>query len=37
MGVVSTPNASNLKMRFDCGKDNNGKLIIEGRTYSKRN
>jgi len=35
MGVVSTPNASSLKMRFDCGKDNNGKLIIKNRTYAK--
>jgi len=35
MGVVSTPNASSLKMRFECGKDYNNKLIIKSRTYSK--
>ncbi|HSQ87407.1 DUF1659 domain-containing protein [Romboutsia sp.] len=35
MAVIPTKNPSSLKMRFDCGKDENGKTIVKSRTYSK--
>ena len=37
MAVISTNNPSGLKLRFDCGKDDNGKMIVKTKTYSKVN
>ncbi len=37
MAVISTNNPSGLKLRFDCGKDDNGKVIVKTKTYSKVN
>ena len=37
MSIVSTNNPTGLKLRFDCGKDNNGKVIVKSKTYSKIN
>lgn len=34
MAVTVIKNPSGLKMRFDCGKDENGKAIRKTRTYS---
>ncbi|MGL5711972.1 MAG: DUF1659 domain-containing protein [Paraclostridium sp.] len=32
--IVEIKNASSLRMRFDCGLDNDGKSITKSRTYS---
>lgn len=32
--VVQTKNPSSLRIRFDCGLDDNNKSIIKSRTYS---
>ncbi|MEF9992463.1 MAG: DUF1659 domain-containing protein [Romboutsia sp.] len=32
--VVPIKNPSSLKMRFNCGEDDNGKLITKSRSYS---
>ncbi|MGL5713059.1 MAG: DUF1659 domain-containing protein [Paraclostridium sp.] len=32
--VVQTKNPSSLRMRFDCGLNNEGKSIIKSKTYS---
>lgn len=37
MAIVSTNNPTGLKLRFDCGKDNNGKVVVKSKTYSKIN
>ncbi len=37
MAVISTNNPTGLKLRFDCGKDDNGKVIVKTKTYSKVN
>lgn len=37
MAVISTNNPTGLKLRFDCGKDDNGKMIVKTKTYSKVN
>ena len=34
MAVVSTPNASSIKVKFDHGTDLNGDRIIKTKTYS---
>lgn len=34
MAVTVIKNPSGLKMKFDCGKDENGKAIRKTRTYS---
>lgn len=34
MAVVLTKNPTGLKLRFDCGKDDNNKTIIRSKTYS---
>ena len=34
MGVSETKNPSALKIKFDCGYDDNGKTIVKSRTYS---
>lgn len=34
MAVTAIKNPSGLKMRFDCGKDDNGKAIRKTKTYS---
>lgn len=34
MAVISTPNASSVKVKFDHGTDLNGDRIIKTRTYS---
>lgn len=34
MAVSETKNASALKLKMDCGLDDNGKSIIRSRTYS---
>ena len=34
MTVVSTPNASSIKVKFDHGTDLNGDRIIKTKTYS---
>ena len=35
MAVIPTKNPSSLKMRFDCGLDENQKTIVKSKTYSK--
>ncbi len=37
MAVITTNNPTGLKLRFDCGKDDNGKMIVKTKTYSKVN
>lgn len=37
MAVISTNNPTGLKLRFDCGKDDNGKVVVKTKTYSKIN
>lgn len=32
--IVEIKNPSSLKMRFDCGEDDNGKTITKSRSYS---
>ena len=32
--IVEIKNPSTLKMRFDCGEDDNGKIITKSRSYS---
>lgn len=34
MAVTAIKNPSGLKMKFDCGKDENGKAIRKTKTYS---
>lgn len=34
MSLVITKNPSGLKMRFDCGKNEDGKTIVKSKTYS---
>lgn len=34
MTIVSTKNPSGLKLKFDCGKGENGKSIVKTKTYS---
>lgn len=34
MAVTETNNPSALKIKFDCGLDNDGKTIVRSRTYS---
>lgn len=34
MAIVSIKNPSGLKLKFDCGKGENGKSIIKTKTYS---
>ena len=34
MTVSETKNASALKIKFDCGYDDNGKTIVKSRTFS---
>ncbi|KHS57789.1 MULTISPECIES: DUF1659 domain-containing protein [Terrisporobacter] len=34
MAVVSTPNASSIKVKFDHGTDLNGDRVIKTKTYS---
>ena len=34
MAVVSTPNASSVKVKFDHGTDLNGDRVIKTKTYS---
>lgn len=34
MAVISTPNASSIKIKFDKGTDLNGDRIIKTKTYS---
>ena len=34
MPVSETKNPSALKIRFDCGYDDNGKTIVKSRTFS---
>lgn len=34
MSVVSTPNASSIKVKFDHGTDLNGDRVIKTKTYS---
>ncbi|MGL5752710.1 MAG: DUF1659 domain-containing protein [Paraclostridium sp.] len=34
MAVSETKNASSLKLKLDCGTDNDGKSIVRSRTYS---
>lgn len=34
MAVISTPNASSVKIKFDQGTDLNGDRIIKTKTYS---
>ncbi|WP_373598714.1 DUF1659 domain-containing protein [Paraclostridium bifermentans] len=34
MAVMETKNQSTLKIKFDCGLDNNGKTIVKNRSYS---
>lgn len=34
MAVSETKNASSLKLKMDCGLDDDGKSIIRSRTYS---
>ncbi|MEG1311479.1 MAG: DUF1659 domain-containing protein [Romboutsia sp.] len=33
MSLVVTKNPAGLKMKFDCGKNNEGKTIVKSRTY----
>lgn len=34
MAVSETKNASSLKLKFDCGLNDDGKSVIKSRTYS---
>ena len=34
MAVSETKNPSALKIKFDCGLDNDGKTIVKSRTFS---
>lgn len=34
MPVLETKNPSSLKIKYDCGLDNDGKTIVKNRTYS---
>ncbi|MBP3931957.1 MAG: DUF1659 domain-containing protein [Peptostreptococcaceae bacterium] len=34
MAVSETKNASSLKLKFDCGLNDDGKTVIKSRTYS---
>lgn len=34
MAVTTIKNPSGLKMKFDCGKDENGKAIRKSKTFS---
>ena len=34
MAVITTKNPSSLKMRFDCGKNDNGKVIVKSKSFS---
>ena len=34
MAVSETQNPSALKIKFDCGYDDNGKTIVKSRTFS---
>ncbi|MEG0051407.1 MAG: DUF1659 domain-containing protein [Terrisporobacter sp.] len=34
MAVIATPNASSLKIKFDCGTDENGDNIMKTRTFN---
>ena len=34
MPVSETKNASSLKLKFDCGMNDDGKTVIKSRTYS---
>ena len=34
MSVSETKNASSLKLKFDCGMNDDGKTVIKSRTYS---
>ena len=34
MAVSETKNASSLKLKFDCGMNDDGKTVIKSRTYS---
>ncbi len=34
MTVTSTPNASYVKLKFDCGNDINGKLITKSKSLT---
>ncbi|MGL5753946.1 MAG: DUF1659 domain-containing protein [Paraclostridium sp.] len=34
MAVSETKNPSTLKLKFDCGLDDNGKTIVKNRSYS---
>lgn len=34
MAVTETKNPSALKIKFDCGLDNDGKTIVKARTFS---
>ena len=34
MTVSETKNPSSLKIKFDCGYDDNGKTIVKSRTFS---
>ena len=33
MAVSETKNASSLKLKFDCGMNDDGKTVIKSRTY----
>ena len=34
MAVIATPNASSLKIKFDCGIDMDGNSVMKTNTYS---
>lgn len=34
MAVIATPNASSLKIKFDCGIDMDGNSLMKTNTYS---
>lgn len=34
MAILVTPNASSLKIKFDCGLDENGDNMMKTRTYN---
>ncbi|WP_373600268.1 DUF1659 domain-containing protein [Paraclostridium bifermentans] len=34
MPVLETKKPSSLKIKYDCGLDNDGKTIVKNRTYS---
>lgn len=37
MAVISTNNPTKLTLRFDCGKNDNGKVVVKTKTYSNVN